>query len=167
MHELKIISLFVYLVFVNNFSVVAAGSSESSAQAPWGHSSNRSINYKPQKLLYDLTTSDPQKLDNILDRASYLFKLYDSEMFDSSIVIIIHGEAIPFFAIDQLSKYKERMIRANSLTIGTTIEFRMCKAAAKLMNYKAQDIHGFVTMVPMADAEIVRLQNEEGYAYMR
>jgi len=27
-------------------------------------------------------------------------------------------------------------------------------------------IHGLVTLVPMADAEIVRLQ-QEGYAYMR
>jgi len=167
MRAFKIISLFFYFVFMNSFSAIAADNSESSGLALWGHAKNIEINYKPQKLLYDLTTSNPKKLDNILDRASYLFKLYDSEMFNSSIVIIIHGEAIPFFAIDQLSKYKERMIRANSLTIGTTIEFRMCKAAAKLMNYKAQDIHGFVTMVPMADAEIVRLQSEEGYAYMR
>jgi hypothetical protein len=28
-------------------------------------------------------------------------------------------------------------------------------------------LHGFVRVVPMADAEIVRLQQEEGYAYMR
>jgi len=167
MFKYRVISLIFYFVFMGSFSAIAADISESSVTPPWGHAKNLAINYQPQKLLYDLTTSDPKKLDNILDRASYLFKLYDSEMFDSSIVIIIHGEAIPFFAIDQLSKYKEQMIRANSLTIGTTIEFRMCKAAAKLMNYKARDIHGFVTMVPMADAEIVRLQKEEGYAYMR
>jgi len=167
MLKFRTTSLFFYFVFMSSFSVVAADYSENSMSAPWGHAKNIAIDYQPQKLLYDLTTSDPKKLDNILDRVSYLFKLYDSEMFDSSIVIIIHGEAIPFFAIDQLSKYKARMTRANSLTIGTTIEFRMCKAAAKLMNYKAQDIHGFVSMVPMADAEIVRLQNEEGYAYLR
>jgi len=43
----------------------------------------------------------------------------------------------------------------------------MCKAAAKMLGYEAKDIHGFVKMVPMADAEIIRLQTEEGYAYMR
>lgn len=32
--------------------------------------------------------------------------------------------------------------------------------------YRPSDVHGFVQMVPMADAEIVRLQ-KEGYAYMR
>ena len=167
MFKFRVTGLIFYFVFMSSFSSVAADNTQRSVTTPWGHAKNLAIKYQPQKLLYDLTTSDPKKLDNILDRASYLFKLYDSQMFDSSIVIIIHGEAIPFFAIDQLSKYKERMIRANNLTIGTTIEFRMCKAAAKLMNYNAQDIHGFVTMVPMADAEIVRLQNEEGYAYMR
>ena len=59
------------------------------------------------------------------------------------------------------------MQRSYDLTIGSTIEFRMCKAAARMMNYEAKDIHGFVKMIPMADAEIVRLQREEGYAYMK
>ncbi len=146
-----------------SFNVVAG----EKLTSPWGHATTLPIKYKPYKLLYDLTTNDPQELDNILDRASYLFKLYESEMFDSSIIIVIHGDAIPFFAIEKFSKYKERMYRANSLTIGTTIEFRMCKAAANVMKYTSEDIHGFVKMVPMADAEIVRLQVEEGYAYMR
>jgi len=32
---------------------------------------------------------------------------------------------------------------------------------------KPEDIHGFVKMVPMADAERISLQQENGYAYMR
>jgi hypothetical protein len=43
----------------------------------------------------------------------------------------------------------------------------MCRAAAQLQGFKPADIHGFVRMVPMADAEIVRLQQEEDFAYMR
>lgn len=43
----------------------------------------------------------------------------------------------------------------------------MCKAAAQLQGLKPEDIHGFVKMVSMADAEIVRLQQEEGFAYMK
>jgi len=135
--------------------------------APFEHAKSIEIHYKPQKLLYDLTTANLKELDNILDRASLLFKMYDSDVFESSIIIVIHGDSIPFFAIDNYAKYKERMQRANSLTIGSTIEFRMCKMAAKVMNYEPNDIHGFVQMIPMADAEIVRLQIEDGYAYMR
>lgn len=40
-------------------------------------------------------------------------------------------------------------------------------AAAQGHGYEPEDIHGFVKMVPMGDAEIIRLQNEENHAYMR
>ncbi|VAW61165.1 hypothetical protein MNBD_GAMMA08-3155 [hydrothermal vent metagenome] len=136
-------------------------------QTKWGHATPATTKYKPQKILYDLSSGDENYFDNILDRVSYLFKLYNSDVFESSIVVIVHGDAIPFFAIDKFTQFKQRMIRAQSLTVGSTIEFRMCEAAAKVLNYAPKDIHGFVKMVPMADAEIVRLQNEEGYAYMQ
>lgn len=135
--------------------------------APWGTAGEMEISYRPHKVLYDLTDGSATKLTNILDRVSYLYRLYSSDAFNSSIVVIIHGDAIPFFAIRNFKKYRELMIRANSLTVGTTIEFRMCRAAASVLKLQPKDIHGFVKMVPMADAEIVRLQSEEGYSYMR
>jgi intracellular sulfur oxidation DsrE/DsrF family protein len=55
---------------------------------------------------------------------------------------------------------------AASLIASEVIQFRMCGASAKIQGYTAKDIHGFVTLVPMADAEIVRLQ-ADGYAYMQ
>ena len=59
------------------------------------------------------------------------------------------------------------MRRAQSLTLAGPIVFRMCAVAARMHGYQPEDIHGFVELVPMADAEIVRLQTEEGYAYMK
>ena len=59
------------------------------------------------------------------------------------------------------------MERARSLTVGDIVQFRMCRVAAAGHGLEPDDIHGFVKVVPMADAEIVRLQQEEGYAYMR
>jgi intracellular sulfur oxidation DsrE/DsrF family protein len=142
-------------------SLVSAGE-----EKPWGSANVLNIDYEPQKVLYDLSSGDKDILSSVLDRAGYLFKLYGSDTFDSSIVIVIHGDAIPFFAISELESNRDIMTRAQSLTVGTSIEFRMCRAAARLLNYEAKDIHGFVNMVPMADAEIVRLQHE-GYAYMQ
>jgi intracellular sulfur oxidation DsrE/DsrF family protein len=136
-----------------------------SEDAPWGAASVLDIEYKPDKVIYDLTTADKNELIRVLDRVGYLYKLYGSDILDSSIVVIIHGGAIPFFAIDEFSKHNDLMQRAQSLTVGTSIEFRMCRAAAKQLHYEPGDIHGFVKMVPMADAEIVRLQHN-GYAYM-
>jgi len=134
--------------------------------SPWEVAKVLDIEYKPNKVLYDVTSGDKKIILNVLDRVGYLYNLYGSDTFDSSIVIVVHGDAIPFFAIDDLKKYEEIMRRAQSLTVGTSIEFRMCRAAAKLLKYEPRDIHGFVKMVPMADAEIVRLQRDN-YAYMQ
>jgi len=80
---------------------------------------------------------------------------------------VLHGDEIPFFAIRNLDRYRALMQRAQSLTLAGPIEFRMCRVAARGHGFEPEDINGFVKMVPMADAEIVRLQQEEGYVYMR
>lgn len=133
---------------------------------PWGRAEVLSIDYAPAKVLYDVDKGGVADIKNLLDRVSYLNTLYAADPFESSIVVVIHGEAIPFFAIRDIEKYRELMARAQSLTQSGMIEFRMCRAAAGILGYRPVDIHGFVKMVPMADAEIVRLQRE-GYAYMR
>ena len=140
--------------------------SEADDTVPWGMAKVLDINYKPSKVLYDLTSGNKEEITSLLDRVGYLNKIYNSDTFDASIVVVVHGNAIPFFAIKEFKKNKNIMVRAQSLTVGTSIEFRMCRAAAKLLNYEPTDIHGFVKMVPMADAEIIRLQGN-GYAYMR
>lgn len=135
--------------------------------SPWGKADVSNKTYQPQKVLYDVDYGSLTKLSNILDRVSLLNKLYKADTFNSSIVIVLHGKSIPFFAKESGKKYKNFLKRAYNLTLSDIIEFRMCKAAAKAMHYKPEDIHGFITMIPMADAEIVYLQKEEGYAYMR
>ncbi|MEJ2441025.1 MAG: DsrE family protein [Gammaproteobacteria bacterium] len=58
------------------------------------------------------------------------------------------------------------MQRAQSLSVGGVIEFRMCRLAAKRAGLEPKDIHGFVSMVPDGDAEIIMLE-QQGFAYMR
>ena len=139
----------------------------SSELAPWGAASLLDIKYKPNKVVYDLKSGDKNYVSRVLSRAIHLqSNIYESDTFDSSIVMVIHGDAVPLFAIENLKKYRDMMDRAQSSTVGTSIEFRMCRVAARQRNYEAKDIHGFVDMVPMADAEIVKLQHDN-YAYMR
>jgi hypothetical protein len=118
-------------------------------------------------VVYDVAVSNPGTFERVLDRASYLSKIYNADLFGASIVLVLHGDEINFFAIKNYDKYKDLMRRAQSLTVGGIIKIKMCKIAAKGHGYDPEDIHGFVELVPMADAEIVRLQTEEGYAYMR
>lgn len=134
--------------------------------APWGSAQSMEIEYKGQKVVYDTSVNSVAALTSVLDRASYLSTLNGADPFDTKIVIVLHGNEIPFFGIRNYAKYKDLMARAQSLSVGGTIEFRMCRIAARGHGYEPADIHGFVTMVPMGDAEIIRLQ-QEGYAYMR
>lgn len=137
------------------------------SNAPWGQASTNDINYKPHKVVYDVSASSMAEFTNILDRVSYLNTLYQADPFESSIMIVLHGDEIPYFAIENYLKHKQLMTRARSLVNSGNIQFRMCKLAAEAHGFKPDEIHGFVEMVPMADAEIVRLQQEQDHAYMQ
>lgn len=55
----------------------------------------------------------------------------------------------------------------NAGTRAGVIDYRICPAGAARRGYAPEDFHGFASVVPMADAEIIRLQQQEGYGYMR
>ena len=149
------------------FTTLCTMTTYAAETAPMGRAVAENVKYAPQKVLYDVAASGIDEFTNVLDRVSYLNNLYNANPFDASIVVILHGDEIPFFAISNYDKYQELMIRARSLTLAGPIEFRMCQVAARAHGFEPEQIHGFVGIVPMADAEIVRLQQEGGYAYMR
>lgn len=151
------------LVFALWLPAVAVSGDSS---APWGQAKAVEKTYSKQKVVYDVSVKTVAQLENVLDRASYLSALNDADPFDSKIVIVLHGDEIGFFAIRNYAKYRELMVRAQSLTVGGIIDIRMCGVAAHRRDFEPSDIHGFVTMVPMADAEIIELQ-KQGFAYMQ
>jgi intracellular sulfur oxidation DsrE/DsrF family protein len=134
--------------------------------APWGRAKTIDKTYSQQKVVYDVSVKTVAQLENVLDRASYLSALNDADPFDSKIVIVLHGDEIGFFAIRNYEKYRALMARAQSLTVGGIIDIRMCRVSAHRRGFEPADIHGFVVMVPMADAEIIDLQ-KQGFAYMQ
>jgi len=137
------------------------------SQALWGTAAVIDQAYHGQKVVFDTTTGTVAGVTSVLDRASFLSVLNGGDPFSNRIVVVLHGQSIPYFATRNYAKHQALMQRAQSLTVGDVVEFRMCRAAARMQGLEPKDIHGFVKMVPMADAEIVRLQQEEGFAYMR
>lgn len=121
--------------------------------------------YAPGKVVYDFSRPSAQALAHLLDRASLLQRMYGHDPFDASIVIVVHEGAIPLFASKGGGAHRELMRRAESLAMGEIIEFRLCGISARMQGFGSGDFHGFVSVVPMADAEIVRLQRA-GYAYL-
>ncbi len=160
-------SIYHCRVFIGVIAACLFTSAGAESSAPWGRAEAEVIDYEPHKVVYDVSVRSVESFSQVLDRVSYLNNLYESDPFRASIVLVLHGGEIPFFAVAKYSQYKELMTRAQSLTVGGTITFRMCQVAARGHGLEPRDIHGFVEVVPMADAELVRLQQEDGYAYMR
>ena len=121
--------------------------------------------YDAARVVYDVSSDTLEKLNNVLDRISMLQNIYESDPFDASIIVVIHDAAIPYFVKGNNQKFHELVKRAQSLTMGDVIKFRMCSASARMQGFKQEDIQDFIVMVPMADAEIIKLQREE-YALM-
>jgi len=125
------------------------------------------LDYSPQKVVYDINVQDIRGLESALDRASHLSTITGADPFDQSIVLVSHGAEIQFFAKENGTKYQQLMARARSLVESEVLKIRMCKIAARSHGYEPKDIQDFVEIIPMGDAEIIRLQNEEDHAYMR
>jgi intracellular sulfur oxidation DsrE/DsrF family protein len=140
---------------------------EKSPDAPWGGAKLTATVYKPQKVVYDVHVTTVKEVESVLDRASYLSTITGADPFDQSIVLVLHGSELSFFAIKNYDKYKELVQRAQSLVQSEAITIKMCKIAAQGQGFSPEDIHGFIEMVPMGDAEIIRLQYEENHAYMQ
>ena len=143
-----------------------ATSSFAAPDAPWGQAKALDKEYRKQKVVYDVAVDSVPALNRVLDRVSYLSLINGADPFENKMVIVLHGNEIPFFAIKHHARYKALMQRAQSLSLDGIIEFRMCRVAARGHGFQPEDIHGFVTVVPMADAEIIELQRQ-GFAYMR
>ncbi len=135
--------------------------------SPWGPAQVTKTDYGPLKVVFDVYGGEARDIESVLDRASYFSLITGADPFDGSIVLVVHGPSINFFGIKNYGKYQELMRRAQSLTVGNVVKIKMCKIAASQRGFEPEDIHGFVEMIPMAEAEIVRLQTQEGHGYMR
>ena len=143
-----------------------AGSTMAKAGALSTDDGKTDFSYQPSKVVYDLTSGDPQVLGNILNRVAILQDLYDGSSSDASIIIMLHGPSVPLFIRDNQEQYEEAMRYARDLAGAGVIRFAMCKMSANFQGYDDAQVQEFVTLVPMGDAELIRLQNM-GYAYLR
>ena len=149
------------------FCFISLQVSAENLSAPWGGSSVTPTEYKPQKVVYDVHVKTVEAVESVLDRASYLSTITGADPFDQSIVLVLHGQELSFFAIKNFNKHKALMQRAQSLVESEVLTIKMCEIAAQSQGFAPKDIHGFVEIVPMGDAEIIRLQYEEDHAYMQ
>ncbi|MDH5765946.1 MAG: DsrE family protein [Gammaproteobacteria bacterium] len=120
--------------------------------------------YSPARVVFNVSSANIKLLNHTLDRASLLQNIYNNDPISTSIVIVIHGNAIPSFT--HIKQQNHQLInRAKDLSMSDIIEFRLCAASARMHGLHKSDFSGFINIIPMADAEIIELQNS-GYAYI-
>jgi intracellular sulfur oxidation DsrE/DsrF family protein len=127
--------------------------------APYGTAKVDMHEYPTLNAVFDTNYEDPTKL-NIL----YVFVTKTSAALKGKMVVVTHGPELRVFAKENYEKYQGIVDKMASLA-EKGVEFHMCNNAMKAAGYKAEDMHGFITVVPAGFPEIAYLQSQ-GYKYI-
>lgn len=129
------------------------------ALSPYGSSKADLHEYPTINAVFDANYTDPGSL-NVL----YNFVKNTMKPLKGKMVVVTHGPELRAFAKENYLKYQGTMDKMKELA-DAGVEFRMCHNALRAAGYKAEDFHGFVTVVPAGFPEIAFLQSQ-GYTYI-
>lgn len=110
-------------------------------------------------VVFDVNYEDPQKL-NLL----YNYILNTKKITNGKVVVVTHGPELRAFAKENYTKYQSAMDKMAELA-KDGVEFKMCFNAMKSAGFSAEDMHGFITVVPAGFPEIAYYQSK-GYKYI-
>lgn len=127
--------------------------------SPYGTSKKNLHKYPKINAVFDANYTDPKSL-NVL----YAFVKNTMKPLKGKMVVVTHGPELRAFAKENYIKYQGIMDKMKKLA-DAGVEFRMCHNALRAAGFKADDFHGFVTVVPAGFPEIAYLQSK-GYRYI-
>ena len=127
--------------------------------APYGTAKTNMHEYPTINAVFDVNYEDPNKL-NIL----YNFVKNTSKPLKGKMVVVTHGPELRTFAKENYMKYQGVIDKMAELS-DMGVEFRMCNNAMRAAGFSAEDMHGFITVVPAGFPEIAYLQSQ-GYTYI-
>ncbi len=109
--------------------------------------------------VFDVNYSDPQQL-NVL----YNFIKNTRKETGGKVVVVTHGPELRAFAKENYEKYQGAIDKMAELA-EEGVEFKMCNNAMRAAGFQAQDMHGFITVVPAGFPELAYWQGK-GYKYI-
>ncbi|MCG6872717.1 MAG: DsrE family protein [Gammaproteobacteria bacterium] len=131
----------------------------SDSMAPYGTSKTDLHDYPTINAVFDTNYMDPNDL-NVL----YAFVSNSMKPLKGKMVVVTHGPELRVFAKENYAKYQGIVDKMKALA-DDGVEFRMCHNALRAAGFKADDFHGFITVVPAGFPEIALLQSQ-GYQYI-
>ncbi|MHB1331720.1 MAG: DsrE family protein [Sulfuriferula sp.] len=127
--------------------------------APYGTAKVDMHTMPATDVVFDVNYADPQQL-NIL----YNYIKNTKSITKGKVVVVTHGPELRTFAKENYMKYQGIVDKMGELA-KDGVEFKMCNNAMKAAGFKAEDMHGFITVVPAGFPEIAYYQ-AKGYQYI-
>ncbi|HEY9097521.1 MAG TPA: DsrE family protein [Thiobacillus sp.] len=129
------------------------------AFAPYGTAKVDMHKMPATDTVFDVNYEDPNKLGTL-----YNFVKNTKRETGGKVVIVTHGPELRAFAKENYGKYQGIMDNLAELA-KDGVEFKMCNNAMKAAGYSAEDMHGFITVVPAGFPEVAYWQGK-GYKYI-
>jgi uncharacterized protein len=146
----------VTMVFAALLSGVAMSAIADESPSPYGTAKVDMHKYPTINRVYDVNYDDPKKLNALVGFIKNVNKVVPGKA-----VVVLHGAEIRAFAKENYEKYQAVIDELAALS-KDGVEFRMCNNAMHAAGFNAEDMHGFITIIPAGYAEIIYLQHK-GY----
>lgn len=110
-------------------------------------------------VVFDVNYADPNQLNTL-----YNFVNNTRKITKGKVVVVTHGPELRAFAKENYEKYQGVVDKMAELA-NDGVEFKMCNNAMKAAGFSAEDMHGFITVVPAGFPELVYYMSK-GYQYI-
>lgn len=127
--------------------------------APYGTAKVDMHSMPSTNTVFDVNYEDPKKLMTL-----YNFIKNTKAVTKGNVVVVTHGPELRAFAKENYEKYQGVVDKMAELA-KDGVEFKMCNNAMQAAGFKADDMHGFITVVPAGFPELAYWQ-DKGYKYV-
>jgi len=152
-HRLKYAALAIALV------LPASQTSLAETFAPYGTAKVDMHSMPVTDVVFDVNYADPNQLNTL-----YNFIKNTRKITQGKVVVVTHGPELRAFAKENYEKYQGAVDKMAELS-KEGVEFKMCNNAMKAAGFSAEDMHGFITVVPAGFPELAYYMGK-GYQYI-
>lgn len=142
--------------------IIAAGFVQTALAVEFAPYGTAKVDMHPMpatNVVFDVNYENPQQLNTL-----YNYVKNTKKETKGQVVVVTHGPELRAFAKENYEKYQGIIDKMAELA-KDGVEFKMCNNAMLAAGFKAEDMHGMITVVPAGFPELAYWQ-EKGYRYI-
>lgn len=140
-------------------AIFPLGAAAAEAFSPYGTAKVDMHKMPVTDVVFDVNYENPQSLNTL-----YNFIKNTQSVTRGKVVVVTHGPELRAFAKENYEKYQSAVDKMADLA-KEGVQFKMCNNAMKAAGFSAEDMHGFITVVPAGFPEVAYWQGR-GYKYI-